>query len=94
VDKCAKVAVMKKPSENLKAFVPKVGIEPTHPKVHDFESCASTSSAILASGHLQSFILGLARLPAEVLRRQVYQFRHFGLFWAEINRVANINEKA
>ena len=32
----------------LSASVPKVGIEPTHPKVHDFESCASTSSATLA----------------------------------------------
>src|SRR5688500_3638787 len=28
--------------------VPKVGIEPTHPKIHDFESCASTNSATLA----------------------------------------------
>ncbi len=37
---------------NLKAFerVPKVGIEPTHLAVHDFESCASTNSAILAWG--------------------------------------------
>ena len=26
--------------------VPRVGIEPTHLTVHDFESCASTSSAI------------------------------------------------
>ena len=29
--------------------VPKAGIEPAHPKIHDFESCASTSSATLAS---------------------------------------------
>lgn len=29
-------------------LVPKVGIEPTHPKIHDFESCASTNSATLA----------------------------------------------
>ena len=28
--------------------VPKEGIEPSHPKIHDFESCASTSSATLA----------------------------------------------
>ena len=26
-------------------FLPKVGIEPTYPKVHDFESCASACSA-------------------------------------------------
>jgi hypothetical protein len=30
-------------------LVPKAGIEPAHPKIHDFESCASTSSATLAS---------------------------------------------
>ena|SRR6185436_9812911 len=29
-------------------IVPKEGIEPSHPKIHDFESCASTSSATLA----------------------------------------------
>ncbi len=29
-------------------FVPKAGIEPAHPRIHDFESCASTSSATLA----------------------------------------------
>jgi hypothetical protein len=28
--------------------VPKVGIEPTHLAIHDFESCASTNSATLA----------------------------------------------
>ncbi len=33
---------------DLSASVPKVGIEPTHPKIHDFESCASTNSATLA----------------------------------------------
>jgi hypothetical protein len=31
-------------------FVPEVGIEPTLPKEHDFESCASTSSATRANG--------------------------------------------
>ena len=25
--------------------VPEVGVEPTHPKVHEFESCASANSA-------------------------------------------------
>ena len=30
-------------------FVPRVGIEPTRPKTHDFESCASTNSATKAS---------------------------------------------
>lgn len=29
-------------------FVPKVGIEPTLPEEHEFESCASASSATLA----------------------------------------------
>jgi hypothetical protein len=29
-------------------FVPQAGVEPAHPKVHDFESCASTSSATKA----------------------------------------------
>jgi hypothetical protein len=29
-------------------FVPKAGIEPAHLTVHDFESCASTSSATQA----------------------------------------------
>ena len=29
-------------------LVPKVGIEPTLPKEHDFESCASTNSATSA----------------------------------------------
>ena len=32
----------------LKALVPKAGIEPARPKAHDFESCASTSSATQA----------------------------------------------
>ena len=30
-------------------IVPKAGIEPARPKAHDFESCASTSSATQAS---------------------------------------------
>ena len=39
-----------------KAFeVPKVGIEPTLPKEHDFESCASTNSATLAFGGVQRY---------------------------------------
>ncbi len=29
--------------------VPEVGVEPTHPKVHEFESCASANSATPAS---------------------------------------------
>jgi hypothetical protein len=39
---------MKKPLEISKGFsflVPRAGIEPAHPKVQDFESSASTSSA-------------------------------------------------
>ncbi len=27
------------------APMPEVGVEPTHPKVHEFESCASANSA-------------------------------------------------
>jgi hypothetical protein len=33
---------------DLSALVPKAGIEPARPKAHDFESCASTSSATQA----------------------------------------------
>ena len=33
-----------------KLKVPEVGVEPTHPKVHEFESCASANSATPASG--------------------------------------------
>ena len=32
------------------ALVPEVGIEPTLPKKHEFESCASTNSATQAFG--------------------------------------------
>ena len=38
---CNKKRLPKKPFS-----VPRVGIEPTCPKTHDFESCASTNSAI------------------------------------------------
>ena len=43
--------------------VPRVGIEPTLLAEHDFESCASTSSATVARH----------------FGEQVYQFRHFGI---------------
>ena len=39
--------MQKAPFSGLYA-VPKVGIEPTLPKEHDFESCASTNSATSA----------------------------------------------
>jgi hypothetical protein len=32
----------------IRALVPKAGIEPAHLTVHEFESCASTSSATSA----------------------------------------------
>ncbi len=32
----------------MRSFVPQAGIEPAHLTVHDFESCASTSSATKA----------------------------------------------
>ncbi len=31
-------------------MMPEVGVEPTHPKVHEFESCASANSATPALG--------------------------------------------
>ena len=31
-------------------MMPEVGVEPTHPKVHEFESCASANSATPAVG--------------------------------------------
>ena len=31
-------------------LMPEVGVEPTHPKVHEFESCASANSATPARG--------------------------------------------
>ena len=36
--------------KNTRKKVPKEGIEPSLPKEHEFESCASTSSATLANG--------------------------------------------
>ena len=35
--------------------VPEVGVEPTHPKVHEFESCASANSATPARGMVVYF---------------------------------------
>ncbi len=32
-------------------MMPEVGVEPTHPKVHEFESCASANSATPAHGY-------------------------------------------
>ncbi len=32
--------------------MPEVGVEPTHPKVHEFESCASANSATPACGRV------------------------------------------
>ncbi len=37
-----------KAPEISEAFVPKEGVEPSLPKEHEFESCASTNSATLA----------------------------------------------
>jgi hypothetical protein len=41
----ARVFQIKKGRLSSSLLVPRVGIEPTRPKTHDFESCASTSSA-------------------------------------------------
>ena len=71
-------------------FVPKAGIEPAHPKIHDFESCASTSSATLANCAI--VFQGLLRacpdesgstssaLPTEALAK----VGHFGLIGLQI----------
>jgi hypothetical protein len=50
----------KKADEKSSAFllVPRAGIEPAHPKVQDFESSASTSSAT------EAFVLIAVRLTA------------------------------
>ena len=42
--------------------MPKVGIEPTYPRVHDFESCASAYSATSAGEkkYTQSLAVGQA----------------------------------
>ena len=50
-------------------FVPEAGIEPAHPKIHDFESCASTNSATQATKSLFANITGSAR--QSVSRRRV-----------------------
>ena len=42
---------------NLSRFVPEVGIEPTLLAEHEFESCASTSSAIRANGDDKSNVV-------------------------------------
>ena len=40
------IAVLKHGSWMLPVMIlPEVGVEPTHPKVHEFESCASANSA-------------------------------------------------
>ena len=71
-----------------------MGIEPTLPKEHDFESCASTNSATLASVHCQQRSFPKEHVPIAIgieslrcLSRcaglpsagGIYQFRHFGL---------------
>ena len=51
--------------------VPEVGVEPTHPKVHEFESCASANSATPASGLLVYFgIRGLSMALPPALEPQ------------------------
>ena len=47
--------------------VPEVGVEPTHPKVHEFESCASANSATPARPlivYFGSHQLSMAVTPA------------------------------
>ncbi len=41
---------MTKVSQVRGMLMPEVGVEPTHPKVHEFESCASANSATPARG--------------------------------------------
>ena len=53
---------------SLWLMVPEVGVEPTHPKVHEFESCASANSATPARGReVYAFASGMSmpkRRPA------------------------------
>src|SRR5260221_9985364 len=60
-----KKADNQKKFSDLSASVPKAGIEPAHPRIHDFESCASTSSATLAFYLMHNFKT-CARLPTVV----------------------------
>ena len=56
----------KKPNGQLGfVCVPKAGIEPARPKAHDFESCASTSSATQAC---------LRQSPAKLTGKQALFF--------------------
>ncbi len=51
--------------------LPEVGVEPTHPKVHEFESCASANSATPAQPVLVYFgscRLSMALPPAQAPR--------------------------
>ncbi len=51
--------------------VPEVGVEPTHPKVHEFESCASANSATPACEMVVYFgIKGLSMALPPALERQ------------------------
>ena len=52
--------------------MPEVGVEPTHPKVHEFESCASANSATPACGQLVYggvLAMSIAARPEEYLSR-------------------------
>ena len=49
--------------------VPEVGVEPTHPKVHEFESCASANSATPACG----FAVYVVEPPMSMLKRGAAQ---------------------
>ncbi len=51
------------------AEVPEVGVEPTHPKVHEFESCASANSATPACGWEVYARTAAMSMPKRILAR-------------------------
>ena len=48
--------------------VPEVGVEPTHPKVHEFESCASANSATPAGDSEVYALAGGLSMPKRLAR--------------------------
>ena len=59
---CNGLAIIRRKNSRSRGFVPEVGIEPTLLAEHEFESCASTNSAIRANGGRKS-TLWIAILP-------------------------------
>ena len=62
-------------SEDFKFLVPRAGIEPAHPKVQDFESSASTSSATEAFAYLDFLINKISECKVKVFI-EIYKREH------------------